>query len=273
MKRLSLIFLLAAFIGLAAPQRAAAQYVGSTSQLTTSQRFSESYTAGQTTRYNVDIRNVAQAAHQVTLEWTSGFADQAPIVYLEGSVDDTNWLVLGSTPGGEMNVPRSMSANGYYPFLRLAINVFSVALVHDSSVAISYAGYQNPIQIPAYGDPVPAFSASTYTQMVGSLEAGFSASPQVLLSLACENPGGAAAYIEVAASGITPTLGSATVLFEAPIAASGFFQYSGPPLEASVSFWVGAATTAGGATPAATPLRCTASVNSVGPFGPFIPPE
>lgn len=255
------------------PQVARAQYLGAISQLTTTQNFTESYTAGQTTRYNLSVNNVAQVAHQITLEWTSTFADQAPIVYLEGSLDNTSWLVLSVVPGGTMNVPRSMSANGYYPFIRIVVNVFGASLAHDSSIAISYAGYQFPIQIPGYGDPVAVFNASTYTQLLGTLEGGFSASPQALLSLSCQNPGGATAYLEVTSSAITPTLGSATILFETPIAASGFFQYSGPPIEASKAFWIGAATTAGGSTAVGTPLRCTASVNSVGPFGPFIPPE
>ncbi|HVA01302.1 MAG TPA: hypothetical protein VMV34_06565, partial [Terriglobia bacterium] len=142
MKRLLLIFSMIALLQDCAmnPAPAFGQYLGSTSQLTTSQSFTQTMTDLPT---HLALTNMGQAGHSLLVTAVNSPTTDGCIVTLDGSQDGTHYWVLAAIQLNS-SVTSSVVVNGYFPLLRLTFN-FNSATCLTGQVTGSYIGYQYPL--------------------------------------------------------------------------------------------------------------------------------
>ena len=229
-----------------------AQYLGSTSQLTTSQAFSQTMAATAT---HLAVTNVGQVGHTLLVKGTNSAANGC-VVSLDGSQDGTTYALLGSVLiNGSLTV--SITVNGYFPILRLTFNFEHIASCNTGTLSGSYVGYQFPLTSPINNAEFNlVFQNITSPALLVPAWSAFT-SPWQVFSLACTNPGATAAYVEFFDTSATPTLGSSPMLeFGIPAGATVTLA----PRTAYTGFtqgWIGAATTPTGSTAVGTGVVCS----------------
>src|SRR5690242_11150409 len=171
-----------------------AQYMGTFSQQTVAESFTANYPSGGTATQFFDIQNLGQAAHQVNYKWNASFSGAT--IELEGSSDGVHWFIL-ALGVNEISSAKAFVADGYFPFERLAVNPEQNTMLAGSTVSIEYSGYQNPLPVPNLATPVIPMHVTTYQALQGEFGEGAGSSPLIMVSVTCENPGAATAYIDL----------------------------------------------------------------------------
>jgi hypothetical protein len=223
------------------PRPALAQYVGSISQLTTSQTFVGN---AQATATHSDIEVVAQTGHSIQV---SGGC----IVTLDGSQNGSVWWVLAANTSASGQIA---FADGYFPFLRLTFNFGSQAACSGSAYTVQYTGFQFPL--PDLSSPEPQFNAVSVSSPVAIITSGGNNIFWEMPAITCYNPSASVAYLQVMNGPSAGTLGSG-VVYQAGIAPNSSFQYVGTKLVGNLGLSVGASTAPLGNTAVATPISCS----------------
>lgn len=243
------------------PKSSQAQFTGYIAQQTVVESFSVSAGTPTPLAY-ITLANYGQGGHSISYTWTTG--GHACVLALQVSGDGVLWTDIAYGPALENIgiVPSNVTyANGYFPFLRIAVNPNSdVGCL--SGVTGNYVGYQFPIAIPDRSTNVTKSNIAAAQDIPGSITTA-SFEP-VLNSFQCYNPNGATAYFQI----LTGALGS-TIIYQIGIPQGQTFSYTGPPLSIPVLNWTaGAATLADGAVAVGTGCVCNFQLN---PFGPVLP--
>ena len=231
--------------------RGNAQFQGYFAQQTVTNTFTQDMAATPT---RVAINNIGQAAHTILL--SSSGSDNC-VVTLDASKDGNQFFVLASTIVHGPSLV-GVSANGYFPVLRLTLNFESNAACAGANVTGTYIGYQFPLPTISQFAPGSIGVLNNLTSPV--LFFGFTptVAPWQVSELDCSNPGAAVAYLEMFDAATTPTLGTG-MLFEIGIPAGGALTLTPTsPWTGTSAGWIGAATTPTGSTAVSTAVVCSA---------------
>ena len=254
MKRLLLIFSMIALLQDCAmnPAPAFGQYLGSTSQLTTSQSFTQTMTDLPT---HLVLTNVGQVGHSLLLRAINSAASGC-VVSIDGSQDGITYALLASVQGNTTNIVGTV-VNGYFPILRLTFNYNGVSSCANGQVSGSYIGYQYPLPPSANNTEFNLVNRIVTGPVLLSPNFALFPSPWQIYSLVCSNPGTATAYAELFDQSTSPALGNSPML-EFGIPAGGTVTLE--PKDAYTGFvqgWIAASTDPGGTTTVTTAIVCS----------------
>ena len=275
-KLLALLSLFA--LGLAAcvyltEQTTEAQYIGTAGQAST---VSSWHTAGTSTAIIIPsctasvtsncIKMIGQVAHQLTVNYSG--TTQCTVL-MEGSLDGTNYDTLAAVTvfaqGGAYTTQETVSANSYYPLIRLRVDPGSGTTC--PSLTGSYTGFQTPLPLSNLSMNFNSAAVASPVNLAGST----ALTPYLVKGFQCYNTGSSAAFLELFDASITPTLGSGKWFYEAPIPGQTTFTYPGPDLFGYFIFWAAAVTAQNGNTAVTDKLECNFQMNYWGPFNPLVP--
>jgi len=215
------------------------------------------------------IHNIGQTAHTLT---AVGYPKGAHgcTLQLQGAGDTFNWVTLAVIADPDISGPPypatvggyTSFASGAFSYYRIAANLETAACTGTET--LFYTGYQFGPTILSGSENFPlsvSSPTSAYSHESDPL-------PYQVLGVDCYNPNGSTAYLQMFDANSTPTLGTA-FSFQVGIPQTSTVYLPLNSITGLRHLYLGASTTAGGATAVSTALVCSVQVNRRGPFGSF----
>lgn len=221
------------------------------------QRISATMSAVQTF---VSINNLGQEASSV--EYTASASNTCRIL-LENSADQVHWTVLGQA--WDLQTTNFIFGNGFYNYLRLALNANSSSSCNGETITGNYYGLTSPLYLSGN-------SGVSFFNQIGAPKQFSTPNPAFyeVSSYQCMNYGAATAYIQFFDGLTAPSLGSGEIYEIGIGAGQSVHAQSSPLLYGEAALWIGSATSSGGTT-AAGSVECNVQFNYSGPFHPLMP--
>jgi hypothetical protein len=221
---------------------------------------------GTVSNQYISIPNRSQTAHTVQIQWATSAGGCA--VELDGSGDGTNFVAIASGNFIPNAGSEALIANGYFTAIR--IKIFGSAICSTVPHTGVYTGYQYPLPVGNIATISTYQNAGTNNNTAQLSSSG--GPVNAISAFQCYNTNNTLAYLQIFNATAPGVVGSGFV-YQVPIPGSTLFSYIGPKIVGSNTFFIGAATAAGGAVGVTDAVACVFEQDFSGPWAPLLLPS